>query len=414
MCWLYAPGSEASNLDFTSLVPEVVSSVTWRGKLQALASWRRVWKTATYLRRLSGLTSSPSTLVPGVGSWIASLQASRVNPGPLLASGSASRTTDGSGGGLHGSFAIWDPASSSWRMSQGFLFPGLDTFSGPWPRWGSLQSGGCSARPAWAPPTSASEYSSWPTATVEGNNNRVGLSEKSGDGLGTAAKAWGTPTNSRPLNEVATRWHTPRAAAAKMGSPRDNDRDDLQAQARDWPTPRAGNPSSRQSESYCRGNPTLLGAARDCWPTPDASVSEGYNQSPSPGAAIRPALAALAKNWGTPRTAAHSPASFLEGRMDPRIASPSLIANDLLGRYWRVIEEPFEAILGDGLIIGRPVRLANGETLTQHSGQLNPEFVRWLMGFPAAWTNCGPSETEWSRWLQQSRSELFRLVPDST
>jgi hypothetical protein len=34
----------------------------------------------------------------------------------------------------------------------------------------------------------------WPTPTVTGNNNRHGLTEKSGDGLGTAAKAqWPTP-----------------------------------------------------------------------------------------------------------------------------------------------------------------------------------------------------------------------------
>jgi len=33
----------------------------------------------------------------------------------------------------------------------------------------------------------------WPTPTVCGNNNRAGLSHKSGDGLATAAKAWPTP-----------------------------------------------------------------------------------------------------------------------------------------------------------------------------------------------------------------------------
>ena len=36
------------------------------------------------------------------------------------------------------------------------------------------------------------------------------------------------------------------------------------------------------------------------WPTPDASVSEGYNQSDSPNAAKRPALAKKAKDWRTP------------------------------------------------------------------------------------------------------------------
>ncbi len=57
----------------------------------------------------------------------------------------------------------------------------------------------------------------WPTPTVEGLNNRAGLTKKSGDGLSTAAKAWATPAprdwksgaasqathdrNARPLSE---------------------------------------------------------------------------------------------------------------------------------------------------------------------------------------------------------------------
>jgi hypothetical protein len=36
----------------------------------------------------------------------------------------------------------------------------------------------------------------WPTPTVTGNNNRAGLSPKSGDGLATAVKNWPTPTAS--------------------------------------------------------------------------------------------------------------------------------------------------------------------------------------------------------------------------
>lgn len=42
-----------------------------------------------------------------------------------------------------------------------------------------------------------SSCSHWPTPTVEGGNNRAGLSQKSGDGLNTAIKKWGPrlPTN---------------------------------------------------------------------------------------------------------------------------------------------------------------------------------------------------------------------------
>jgi hypothetical protein len=41
--------------------------------------------------------------------------------------------------------------------------------------------------------------------------------------------------------------------------------------------------------------------------------------------------------------------------------------------------------------------------------RLNSTFVEWLMGFPPAWTGCGPSGTEWCRWWWLMRSELSAL-----
>jgi hypothetical protein len=38
-------------------------------------------------------------------------------------------------------------------------------------------------------------------------------------------------------------------------------------------------------------------------------------------------------------------------------------------------------------------------------GQLNPEWVEWLMGFPPGWTDCGPSETPLSRRSRKSSSD---------
>jgi hypothetical protein len=40
---------------------------------------------------------------------------------------------------------------------------------------------------------------------------------------------------------------------------------------------------------------------------------------------------------------------------------------------------------------------------------LNPAFVEALMGWPSGWTGFGSVATEWSRWLQRMRSELWRL-----
>lgn len=129
----------------------------------------------------------------------------------------------GSGRRWRGSFAKWDPASSTWKTAQCSLLEDSDEFSETWPRSGSMRSGECYQRPELEPHTSAREsgllptpvavdtgayfnrsasdgaalrptlgamakYDLWPTPTVKGNYNRKGLSKSSGDGLATAVR----------------------------------------------------------------------------------------------------------------------------------------------------------------------------------------------------------------------------------
>lgn len=154
-----------------------------------------------------------------------------------------------SGASLPESLARFDPESSSWKMSQRCLVEGLDRFSEIWPRSGMMRSGIAYPLLPSAPVTDGTEclswgtpraslgrgnpmkraargmiegqviLASWPTPTVNGNNNHKGASQKAGDGLATVVKAWPTPTardwrsgkaspetmerNARPLNEVA-------------------------------------------------------------------------------------------------------------------------------------------------------------------------------------------------------------------
>jgi hypothetical protein len=52
----------------------------------------------------------------------------------------------------------------------------------------------------------------------------------------------------------------------------------------------------------------------------------------------------------------------------------------------------------------RGMTLSGSPAQTERRGQLNPSFSRWLMGYPAEWDDCAPSEMPSSRKSRQSSS----------
>jgi hypothetical protein len=103
-----------------------------------------------------------------------------------------------------GSFAIFDPESSSWKTLQRSLFEGSIAFSGIWPASGSMRSGRCFEHQTSERLTGGSESSSWPTQ------------------LGRDGKGCGTqPDGSQTLPSVVQRmWPTPTAGDAKASGSR--------------------------------------------------------------------------------------------------------------------------------------------------------------------------------------------------
>lgn len=225
---------------------------------------------------------APSPRGPLDGGSTSSRAASRARTSATRARGLGSMESGpASGTNSPALFASFDPGTSSWRTSQLSLLGGWTPFSGRWCRTGMWVNGRAYRLPTLAPRISGTAYSSsdtwptprvgggnrtsrnalmnvkghssgaaglsleqsievregrlpreldsaeqlppkyravWPTPTANGNHNRKGLSEKSGDGLATAVKLSPTPTsrdwrsgksseatqarNSRPLNEV--------------------------------------------------------------------------------------------------------------------------------------------------------------------------------------------------------------------
>ena len=117
----------------------------------------------------------------------------------------------------HGSFARYDPASSSWRTHQCSLLGGLDEFLEIWPQWGLMRDGEC-----------------WEQQTLEQITR--------GTGFGLSP------------NGITT-FHTPNTTGLDGGS---NSRRALKKRQQIWPTPTAHNAKEQNSPSEAnRKTPTL-------------------------------------------------------------------------------------------------------------------------------------------------------------
>jgi hypothetical protein len=141
------------------------------------------------------------------------------------------------------------------------------------------------------------------------------------------------------------------------------------------PTPEATN--TKAVHLRTQGRPP-----RTYFPTPSASRG-GYNQSDSPGAAVRPSLDMMAKNFPTPRASA-AMANGKAGRDDSDARLEDVIQNmetfrTPSSRDWK----------GQSAASWRD-RETGDLTPTlpdQIGGQLNPTWVELLMGYPPGWTD---------------------------
>ena len=174
--WLYVPGLTGShsvpglaesNSGFEQQSRDSKRSATSKATPTPPLSLPHGWKKKPWTRLLSGTILQPSTAALGVGLWIASLRASRVNPSASQGAGEGKTTSDGYG---PSSLELSKPCSRpsfSLKTSQE-SFPWEAGASSPiLPDSASMRSGVCFPRPRSEQTTSESDGSYWPTPRAE-------------------------------------------------------------------------------------------------------------------------------------------------------------------------------------------------------------------------------------------------------
>lgn len=228
------------------------------------------------------------------------------------------------------------------------------------------RSGTAFRLPPLAPRTSVIGYGSspWPTPSATNGLNGGSNSRR------IFAKRWPTPSAAvRNLNEEPEEWLARAEQLREKWGNGNGAGTPLEIAVKLWPTP-AHADGERKSETYVRGNPTLLGAAR-MWPTPRASENENRQTKPTPSQ-LRGEhgmnLATAVNLWPTPT---------VTGNHNRRGAGPK--SGDGLATAVGFFPTP-TANRWDGL-------QSHGVNVVK--GSLNPDWVDILMGFPQGWSATG-------------------------
>lgn len=318
--WLYLPSSVLlpGAADSTQELPShsadrLAQSASWRTKSLPPARWSQAWKRNSWMMRLSGVISSPSTAILGVASWTASLAVTRVSHSASQDGAEEQTTPATSGRTSPTSFGQLSLDGVSSKTSPVICDWDFEKSPTSFEAWATALRRHCGARRKSALLTDESGFSSsqWQTPAVDSFRSRGG-DRKNEMGLDQQARAWPTPS--------AVSYGTNQGGAAGRVGPV---RPSLETLAKSWPTPSAHDGRRPGSDATSTQGANLKRDAEQ-WATP---TSRDWKDGSEPSEAV-PTNSLLGRQapramYGT----AFPPSS------GPRRLNPLFVAW-LMGPYW--------------------------------------------------------------------------------
>jgi DNA (cytosine-5)-methyltransferase 1 len=272
------------------------------------------------------------------------------------------------------SFTKYDPNMRLWKTHQCSLLEDLEEFLEIWPQWGLMRDGECWEQRTLeqtirgigfglSPDGMATFHTPNTTGLDGGSNSRKALKKR----MEKLPTPQATDHRSKP---TSSSWKAKGGVNFSLANP------EIQAK---WPTPLASDWKARGPNSKQQG---LLEKVK--WPTPDANCGARGTQ----------------ELWTPKRKSGHQAQYSINQavRDAEKLKFPTPQASDHRDRG--NMSNPSIQRRADK---GKQLNLSM--VAHPNSGQLNPTWVEWLMGWPIGWTDLKPLETDKSHFVPQPHGE---------